>query len=125
MSEYASEEESNALIRKDERTPAMRKVDKMLEARGALEQGAESAKILYDIAVELMGRIEAPPPDCLKITMEQQGCLIEAIVPEVALPPILQMKEYMQNTGADMYARLYHMMQQMKADDGAGHQDAP
>ena len=63
--------------------------------------------------------------EVLKITMEQQGCLIEVVVPEVALPPILQMKEYMENTGAHMYARLYHMMQQAKADDGAGHQDAP
>ena len=62
--------------------------------------------------------------DVLKITMEQKGCLIEVVVPEVALPPVLQMKEYMQNTGADMYARLYHMMQQAKAKDGAGHQDA-
>ena len=125
MSEYASEEESNALIRKDERTPAMRKVDKMLEQRWALEQGSDHSKILYDIAVELMGRIEAPPPDCLKITMEQQGCLIEVVVPEKGLPSVMEMKEYMKNTGADMYARLYHMMQQMKAEDGAGHQDAP
>ena len=42
----------------------------------------------------------------LKITMEQKGCLIEVVVPEVALPPIMEMKEYMRNTGADMYARL-------------------
>jgi len=63
--------------------------------------------------------------DVLRITMEQQGCHIEVVVPEVALPPILQMKEYMENTGAHMYARLYHMMQQAKAEDGAGHQDAP
>lgn len=47
----------------------------------------------------------------LKITMEQKGCLIEVVVPEVALPPVMEMKEYMRNTGADMYARLYHMMQ--------------
>lgn len=47
----------------------------------------------------------------LRITMEQRGCLIEVNVPEKALPTIMEMKEYMQNTGADMYARLYHMMQ--------------
>ena len=125
MSEYASEEESNALIRKDERTPAMKRVDKMLAARGALEQGAEYTKVLYDLAVELMNRLQTPPRDCLRITMEQQECHIEVVVPEIALPPVMEMKEYMKNTGADMYARLYHMMQQMKAEDGAGHQDAP
>ncbi len=52
--------------------------------------------------------------DVLKITMEQKGCLIEVVVPEVALPPIMDMKEYMRNTGADMYARLLYMMQQME-----------
>jgi hypothetical protein len=26
----------------------------------------------------------------------------------------MEMKEYMRNTGADMYARLYHMMQQLE-----------
>ena len=52
----------------------------------------------------------------LKITMEQRGCLIEVVVPEVALPSPLKMEEYMRNTGADMYARLYHMLQ--KAEKG-------
>jgi len=52
----------------------------------------------------------------LKITMEQRGCLIEVVVPEVALPAIMKMEEYMRNTGADMYARLYHMLQ--KAEKG-------
>lgn len=47
----------------------------------------------------------------LRITMEQRGCLIEVNIPEKALPPVMEMKEYMKNTGADMYARLYHMMQ--------------
>jgi hypothetical protein len=47
----------------------------------------------------------------LRITMEQRGCLIEVNVPEKALPPIMEMKEYMRNTGADMYARLWHMIQ--------------
>ena len=52
----------------------------------------------------------------LKITMEQRGCYIEVVVPEVALPSPLKMEEYMRNTGADMYARLYHMLQ--KAEKG-------
>ena len=58
----------------------------------------------------------------LKITMEQKGCLIEVVVPEVALPPIMEMKEYMRNTGADMYARLYHMIQmQERGEIGRAH----
>jgi hypothetical protein len=48
----------------------------------------------------------------LKITMEQRGCLIEVNVPEKALPDVMDMKEYMRNTGADMYARLLFMMRQ-------------
>lgn len=69
--------------------------------------------------------MEEAPKDCLKITMEQQGCLIEVIVPEIALPPVMEMKEYMRNTGADMYARLYHMMQQAKGEDGTGSETGP
>lgn len=62
----------------------------------------------------------------LRITMEQRGCLVEVCVPEKALPPIMEMKEYMRNTGADMYARLYHMMQQMeRADAGPGPEAGP
>jgi hypothetical protein len=53
----------------------------------------------------------------LKITMEQRGCLIEVVVPEVALPSPLKMEEYMRNTGADMYARLYHMLQKAEKGD--------
>lgn len=59
----------------------------------------------------------------LKITMEQRGCLVEVCVPEAALPPVLDMKEYMRNTGYDMYSRLYFMMQQMGRSDGSGPQD--
>lgn len=62
----------------------------------------------------------------LRITMEQRGCLIEVNVPEKALPPIMEMKEYMRNTGADMYARLYHMMQmQERGEDGPGLETGP
>ena len=53
----------------------------------------------------------------LKITMEQRGCYIEVVVPEVALPAIMKMEEYMRNTGADMYARLYHMLQKAEKGD--------
>jgi hypothetical protein len=53
----------------------------------------------------------------LRITMEQRGCLVEVCVPEAALPSALEMKEYMRNTGADMYARMYHMLQQMERAD--------
>jgi hypothetical protein len=62
----------------------------------------------------------------LRITMEQRGCLIEVNVPEKALPPIMEMKEYMRNTGADMYARLYHMMQmQERGENGPGLETGP
>lgn len=54
----------------------------------------------------------------LRITMEQADCLIEVNVPVAALPGILDMKEYMRNTGADMYARLLHMMEMQKRRDG-------
>jgi hypothetical protein len=54
----------------------------------------------------------------LRITMEQRGCLIEVNVPEKALPGIMEMKEYMKNTGADMYARLWHMVQAAERKDG-------
>lgn len=48
--------------------------------------------------------------DMLRITMEQDGCLIEAMVPVTTLPDALYMKEYMQNTAVDMYARLRFML---------------
>jgi hypothetical protein len=46
----------------------------------------------------------------LRITMEQDGCLIEAQVPTNTLPDAMYMKEYMQNTAVDMYARLRFMV---------------
>lgn len=58
----------------------------------------------------------------LKITMEQRGCFIEVNVPEKALPGVMEMKEYMQNTGSDMYARLWHMIQQMEKLEKGGEQ---
>ena len=50
----------------------------------------------------------------LKITMEQDGCLIEVVVPTTTLPDALYMKEYMQNTAVDMYARLRFMVANAK-----------
>lgn len=52
--------------------------------------------------------------DVLKITMEQDGCYIEAKVPSSALPDPMYMKEYMQNTAVDMYARLRFMVINLK-----------
>jgi len=46
----------------------------------------------------------------LRIIMEQDGCLIEAMVPTATLPDAMYMKEYMQNTAVDMYARLRFMV---------------
>ena len=51
---YASEEDTRALLRKDARTSAERKLDRLLEERGASEQGAEPALILRQIALELL-----------------------------------------------------------------------
>lgn len=51
---YASETETDALIVKDECTDDMRLIDKLLDERGANEQGAESYKILYGITLELL-----------------------------------------------------------------------
>lgn len=54
---YASEEESNAVIRKDVRTPAMQKLDQLISDRWGLEQGME--EVLYEIALDLLeGRIK-------------------------------------------------------------------
>lgn len=48
--------------------------------------------------------------DFFIVTMELDGCYIEARVPRSALPDELNMKEYMQNTAVDMYARLRFMI---------------
>ena len=50
----------------------------------------------------------------LKITMEQDGCLIEVVVPTTTLPDAMYMKDYMQNTAVDMYARLRFMINNAK-----------
>jgi hypothetical protein len=51
---YASEAETDALIVEGTRSLAQRTLDETLKFRGADEQGADSYKILYDIAVELI-----------------------------------------------------------------------
>jgi hypothetical protein len=53
-SPWASEEETRALIVPDTRTPAEKKLDKMLNDRGAWEMGAEPYNVLYKIAIELL-----------------------------------------------------------------------
>lgn len=52
--------------------------------------------------------------EMLRITMEQEGCLIEVVVPTTTLPDAMYMKEYMQNTAVDMYMRLRFMMANAK-----------
>ena len=63
---YASEEDTRALLRKDTRTPAERKLDRMLEDRGASEQGAEPFLILRQIALEMLAEQPAQkrPQNC-------------------------------------------------------------
>jgi hypothetical protein len=51
---YASEEESNAVITPDTRTPYQKMLDQMLDIHGANEQGAEPYPILYKIATNLL-----------------------------------------------------------------------
>ena len=51
---YANESETDALIVEDTRSLAQRTLDDTLKFRGADEQGADTYKILYDIAVELI-----------------------------------------------------------------------
>lgn len=53
-SKYASEEDTNALLRSDARTPEEKKLDRMLMERGAWEQGAEPFLVLRQIALELL-----------------------------------------------------------------------
>jgi hypothetical protein len=51
---YASESETDALIKPDTRTLAEKTVDDMLIVRGADEQGADAFSILRQIAIELI-----------------------------------------------------------------------
>ena len=51
---YASEEETKALIVPDTRSPAEKRLNKMLEKRGAWEMGTDPYDVLYRIAIELL-----------------------------------------------------------------------
>jgi hypothetical protein len=51
---YSTEEESNAVLFDDTRTPAQKKLDKLLEERGAWEMGSNHFAVLYKIATELL-----------------------------------------------------------------------
>ena len=53
---YASKEETLALMQPDQRSAVEKKLDAMLEERGAWEQGSDAYPILYQIAVELLGK---------------------------------------------------------------------
>jgi len=56
---YGTEEETEALLTPDKRSIAQKTLDSLLIVRGADEQGAESYKILYEIAIELIeGRMK-------------------------------------------------------------------
>jgi hypothetical protein len=55
---YASEEESNAVIVPDTRTPQEKYVDNLLDINGAWEQGADNYDITYKVAVELVHTID-------------------------------------------------------------------
>lgn len=59
--------------------------------------------------------------DLFIVTMEREGCYIEARVPLSALPDDLNMKEYMQNTAVDMYARLRAMLKRQAQGLEVGH----
>lgn len=51
---YASEEETKALLVPDTRTLSMKRLDAMLEACGAWEQGADPYTVLYSITLEIL-----------------------------------------------------------------------
>ena len=51
---YATEEQTKALFVPDTRTATEKKLDKMLDKRGAWEMGAEPYNVHYKIAIELL-----------------------------------------------------------------------
>lgn len=56
---YASEADTLALLRPDQRSDAEKKLDAMLEERGAWEQGSDAYPILYQFALEQMAERES------------------------------------------------------------------
>lgn len=57
---YASEEDTLALIRKNIRSEAEKRLEQMLDERGALEQDAEPGVILRQIALDLLAQKPLP-----------------------------------------------------------------
>jgi hypothetical protein len=57
---YASKEETQALLIPDTRSPAEKALNRMLDERGAWEMGAEPYPVLYQIALNLLSK---PVPD--------------------------------------------------------------
>lgn len=56
---YSTEEESKAVLFPDTRTPAQKKLDTLLNDRGAWEMGNNHFAVLYQIATELLeGKIK-------------------------------------------------------------------
>lgn len=60
--QYASEEETVALIQPDTRTPEEKRLDKMMDERGAWEQGAELEIVLRQVALQLIAEAEKQEP---------------------------------------------------------------
>jgi len=59
---YASEADTKALLQRDTRTPAEKKLDQMLDERWANEQGVDAVGVLRQIAIELIAQqAEAVP----------------------------------------------------------------
>lgn len=56
---YASEADTLALLRPDQRSDAEKKLDAMLEERGAWEQGSDAYPILYQFALEKMVELKS------------------------------------------------------------------
>jgi hypothetical protein len=65
----------------------------------------------------------------LRITIEQHGCLAEVLIPESVIEEhaaSLNLKEFLQNSMVDLYARLTYMIRkQQEENNGSGRKDAP
>ena len=62
---------------------------------------------------------EGPDEDTLVITLEQYGCLAEVRVPGSVIREAhhaLNLKEFLQNSMVDLYARLAYMQRKMGVD---------
>jgi hypothetical protein len=66
-------------------------------------------------------QVEESSNNDLVISMEQCGCLIEVTIPVGTLPDAMQLKEYMQNTAVDMYARLRFMVARLEHESKQEH----